>query len=412
MPRLALLCLLSLLSFPGVLYAQGGDVAWKVDYFDNGYLIGEPAHTEEIRGAITKDWSSGSPDSDISNDFFSARFGTRAYFSAGTWRFSALADDGVAVYVDQQPVINTFEAGSPSVNIIGEITLTQGFHTVQVDYREAEGLAFIYMSWAPAGNNPQPDPFPEPSGPQLTSGRWTAEYYNNTTLSAPRVFANDTPSPVAYWGTNAPVDEVNPDAWSARFSTRQFFLTGRYRLTVRADDGVRFFFDGQLLVDQFGPAQDRAFVVEFDIVEGHHDLVIEHVEYGGEASLNYALIRISPGLEPDNGTVPQPQPVADPFGSGTITEPSQAVIAPTPVPATGVTATITARFVNIRAEPRVARDNIVSTASQGQQFPVVGRANNGWVQVEANGTRGWINGRYINSPGIIALPITAEGPTR
>ena len=409
MRRLPILLLLGLLFIPGTSQAQGEDVVWQVDYFGNGYLIHEPVHEETFRGRITKDWGTSSPGDDVPNDYFSARFSTTAYFSGGTWRFSALADDGVTIYVDYQPVIDTFEAGSPSQDVVGEVTLTEGYHQIQVDYREAEGAAFIYVNWSPAGTDASPAPFPEPSGAEITQGRWTAEYFNNTTLSPPRVFANDTPSPVANWGTDAPVDEVNPEAWSARFSRTQYLMAGRYRVTLRADDGVRFYFDGQLLVDQFGPVQGRAFEAEFYATEGEHDIVIEHVEYGGTALLNYSLARLTTDLETDNGTQPIPQPVIENNGTETDLAPAPTV---TPsLPSTGVTATVTARYINVRAEPRVVRGNIVATASQGQQFPVVGRANNGWVQIEVNGVIGWVNGRYVNTPNIISLPITAEGPT-
>ncbi|MEO0564159.1 MAG: SH3 domain-containing protein, partial [Chloroflexota bacterium] len=261
--------------------------------------------------------------------------------------------------------------------------------------------------------NTQPAPFPEPSSAIATEGRWLAEFYNNTTLTPPVAFANETPSPVADWGTDAPVSEVNAEGWSARFTTSFFLNEGRYRATLRADDGVRFYVNGRLLIDQFGSTGGRAFDVEFDVGSGDQTFIIEHVEYGGTAFLRYSLARVLGTTETfvgNAGTLPQfvPTPISL---TGTT---SSIAPAPTSVPqvtTTDVTATVTARYINVRAEPRVARGNIVSTASSGQTFPVIGRANNGWVQLQVNGVTGWVNGRYVSAPNLLSVPITGQGPT-
>lgn len=400
-------------------HAQGQDVVWDVAYYSNAYMIGDATFTENLRGNITLDWNLSAPNG-LPTDYFSLRLGTNTYFNAGTWRFSVLADDGVTVRVDGQKIIDTFEAGSPAQNLVADVTLSEGFHTIQVDYREAEGAAYLYVSWDRAGALINPAPFPQPSSAEATRGRWLAEFYNNTTLSEPRVFANDTPSPVANWGYDAPVPQVNADAWSARFTTRIYLEAGRYRATLSADDGVRYYVDGVLLLDQFGAAAGRAFSVEFDVGGGEHDIKIEHVEYGGTASLSYTLARITTTqATPYLGADPVPQPVT---GSAATT--NNPVVPPPPAPtavpapvvsnasaASDVTATITAYYVNVRSEPRVARGNIVSTVSEGQVFPVTGRANNGWVQIEVNGVRGWINGTYASTPNLLTIPISAQGPT-
>lgn len=410
--RLWIIGLLTLAVWP--VAAQGQDVVWDVAYYNNAYMIGSAQEVTTHRGQLGLDWGTSAP-GDLPPDFFSARFGTNTYFSAGTWRFSVLADDGVTVRVDGQKIIDTFEAGSPAQNLVADVVLSEGYHTVQIDYREALGAAYLYASWDVAGAPISPAPFPQPSSGEMVKGRWLAEFYNNTTLTEPRAFANETPAPVADWGTDAPVPQVNPEGWSARFTTRIYMEGGRYRATLWADDGVRYYVDGVLLLDQFGPAQNTAFSVEFDVGGGEHDIKIEHVEYGGTARLTYTLARVqSVQATPYIGADPLPQPVtgnsavsADAMAT-TATPPPAAAPAPS---ASGVTATITVYYVNVRAEPRVARGNIVSTVSEGQSFPVTGRANNGWVQIEVNGVRGWINGRYADTPNLLTLPITAEGPT-
>lgn len=405
----------------GLVPAQAQDgVVWRYDLYDNPYLLGSSKASGEVHGPLTLDWGFGPPADGIPEDNFSGRFGTSAYFEAGTWRFNVLADDGVILRVNNQVLIDTYDVGRAAFNLTADVQLSAGFHNVQVDFREGERTAYLFVNWQRADVPVNPEsPLVIISGPEITRGRWKAEYFNNTTLSGFPAFSNDTPSPMANWGSDAPVEQVNPEGFSARF-TRQIELEGgRYRATVKADDGVRFYFNGQLLINQFGPAQNIPYTADFDASEGDHTIVIEYVEYGGLAFLDFNLIRLQNQLgEPIIGAGPIPVPVPEqnaatqPGGNpGGVPAPA---VPPAPQPTavpTNVTATITASTVYVRSEPRVANGNIVSIVSQGQTYTVIGRANNGWVELQVGGTTGWISGKYADTPNLLSVPITGQGPT-
>ena len=59
------------------------------------------------------------------------------------------------------------------------------------------------------------------------------------------------------WETAAPSDNLPADGFSARWTRDQRFEPGRYRFRIRADDGVRFYVDDTLVIDEWHSARDR-----------------------------------------------------------------------------------------------------------------------------------------------------------
>jgi len=67
-------------------------------------------------------------------------------FAAGTYRFNAVVDDGVRVYVDDKLVIDEwFEHAG--VTLTSDVTLSAGAHAVKVEYFEFGHTAQIYVWW-------------------------------------------------------------------------------------------------------------------------------------------------------------------------------------------------------------------------------------------------------------------------
>ncbi len=409
--------LVTLLVFAGAAAAQ----TWNAQYYDNPILEGSPEDEDTFTGPLGLDWGVGSPDDDIDNDNFSARFGTNAFFpQTGVYRFDVLADDGVILRVDGQILIDTYVDGGAGRNYTAEAEITAGHHNVQVDYRESEGVAYVYANWALASGPVDPDlPLILASGREINLGRWLAEFYPNSNLIGNPVYRVEVPLPAADWAFDRPIEEVPVDAFSIRFSTTQYLDAGTYRLTVKADDGVRVFVDGRAVIDQWRGALGVPIEATFSVAEGDHSIVVEYFEEGGRAFLDYNLIWLQTTVEdPFIGTQVEPQPVTAPVVAEdpSLAPPGQPLPGnPLPQEATagsiassetGITATITAPVVNVRSEPRIVRGNIISVVSQGQTYPVIGRASNGWFLLQVNDVQGWINGRYANAPNVVTLPVT------
>ena len=90
-------------------------------------------------------WGWGSPAWEVPPDNFSAQWTRTFYMQGGTWRVTTTADDGVRVFVDGTPVIDEWKV-SAATTYIRDIVLRTGYHTVTVQYFEAEGVAQVAVT--------------------------------------------------------------------------------------------------------------------------------------------------------------------------------------------------------------------------------------------------------------------------
>lgn len=141
---------------------------WSGQYFNNKTLTGSPVLTRND-SQINFNWGSGSPAATINSDNFSARWMRSINFAAGRYRFTAISDDGVRMWVNGQLVIDGWNDHQPQ-SFSGAIDLPNGFASLQVEYYEAVGGAQIQVSWTPV---PAPTTPTTPTTPAPTSGTGT-----------------------------------------------------------------------------------------------------------------------------------------------------------------------------------------------------------------------------------------------
>ena len=74
--------------------------------------------------------------------------------------------------------------------------------------------------------------------------------------------------------------------FSVRYRMTKNFTPGQYTFTIGSDDGVRFYINGNLIIDQF---INRAYDTNSEIacLNGQHDLTIEYYENGGQSRLTF-----------------------------------------------------------------------------------------------------------------------------
>jgi beta-glucosidase len=89
-----------------------------------------------------------------------------------------------------------------------------------------------------------------------TPGGFKAEYFNNKELRGQPALVRTDEQINFDWSRGRPAPEINEDGFSARW-TGKFIPpeTGQYELGAMADDGVRVYLDGQLLVDAWATEQ-------------------------------------------------------------------------------------------------------------------------------------------------------------
>lgn len=265
------------------------DSNWTAKYFNNQTLSGSPVVTVS-ESNLDHDWGDGSPHDNINIDSFSAEWTRNEYFSPGTYRFIASMDDGMRVYVDNNPLIDVwYDSQAHTVTV--DVYLSGGNHDIRVEYYEAGGKAVARLNWV------------------LVSGistLWRAEYFNNTSLSGNPAIVRDEGQINYNWG-GSPVSGISADMFSVRWTASVPVDAGVYRFTATADDGVRLWVNGQLIIDQWREQQATSYSADISVAGASVPVVMEYYENGGTAVAALTWSRISGAVPP----APQPPPISE-----------------------------------------------------------------------------------------------------
>lgn len=120
------------------------------------------------------------------------------------------------------------------------------------------------------------------------SNVWRASYFDNRNLQGQPVVVQEAAAINFIWGANPPVAQVPADSFSARFERVVDFNDGYYRFSINADDGVRFWIDGKLALDEWHGSTDLTYTVGRTL-RGPHTLRIDYYEANGLASLRFLV---------------------------------------------------------------------------------------------------------------------------
>jgi hypothetical protein len=240
---------------------------WRGEYFDNVELRGMPVLTRNDP-TLNFNWGSGSPAAGVPADRFSVRWTRTLDFEGGVYRFRALVDDGVRVYVGGTRVIDEWTNGRPR-EVTGDIALAAGSHIVKVEYYEAAGDAVMQLTWELR------DAYPD----------WRGEYWNNRTLSGLPVVVRNDKTLDFDWGAGAPAPELPADGFSARWTRTVAFEAGTYRFNVLVDDGARLWVNDRLVIDKWQDGDAREVTADLLLTAGAHTLRLEMYENTGQARI-------------------------------------------------------------------------------------------------------------------------------
>jgi hypothetical protein len=128
---------------------------------------------------------------------------------------------------------------------------------------------------------------PPPAAPveEPSAGGLKAEYFDDQDLQKPRLVRYD-PTLNFSWGLAAPDPSVNVD-FSARWTGRvEPKYSETYTFFTHADDGVRFWLDGKLLIDKWDDSPPYQHQASVDLQGGRkYDLKIEFHDRMAEATM-------------------------------------------------------------------------------------------------------------------------------
>jgi LysM repeat protein len=130
---------------------------------------------------------------------------------------------------------------------------------------------------------------PKPPAP----GPWTAQYWGNAYLSGNPKLTNHPAGVNFNWGTKGPGSGVPGTYFSARFTRDQTFENGKYLFRIRVDDGVRFWLDNILLVDQWKVTAATEYTVESQLSAGVHHIQVDYYQAWGQALLTFTSEKVN-----------------------------------------------------------------------------------------------------------------------
>ncbi|PEZ04245.1 hypothetical protein CN326_16260 [Bacillus sp. AFS018417] len=230
--------------------------SWLGEFYNNKELKGDAvviggANSSEKLNTINFNWEDNSPHKAISNDNFSARFTKVDKFEQGEYLFTAKADDGVRVYVDNKVVIDSWNASNGETRKV-KVPLSAGEHKITVEYMEQSGKANLQFDYKKS-----PGPFSQTGGDV---------HYN--------------------WGYGSPTPDQTEDDFTATFDQSRQLAAGDYFIHTLADDRVKVSFDGKQVIDRWYdvPGQiDRTIVT--NVPQGDHKIRTDFYENSGQAAI-------------------------------------------------------------------------------------------------------------------------------
>lgn len=246
--------------------AAAAEANWTATYWNNRDFAGTPVLIRH-EPAIDYDWGTGNPAPGVNGDNFSVQWTRHVYFpTSGTYRFTATMNDKMRVWIDDVQIIDQwFDA--PVHTVTADRELSAGDHFITVRYTEGVNIAIAKFSWqllTPSFNG------------------WRGEYYNNRDLSGAPAVVRDDLNIAFDWGDSAPAPGINRDNFSVRWSRTVNMAAARYRFTVKADDGVRLWINGALVIDQWKDQMPTSYSADVN-VSGNTNIRMEYYDRNGGA---------------------------------------------------------------------------------------------------------------------------------
>jgi hypothetical protein len=126
----------------------------QATYFNNADFTG--SQITRTDKTVNFNWGTGSPDSSIGNNTFSARWTGKIMVPAtGKYTFYTRSDDGVRLWVNGQLLINNWTLHSVTDNK-AQITLSAGQkYDIKMEYYENTGKAVAKLYWSSATQSKQ-----------------------------------------------------------------------------------------------------------------------------------------------------------------------------------------------------------------------------------------------------------------
>ena len=171
-------------------------------------------------------------------------------------------------------------------------------YRVKVEYYESGGGATAKVSWSLASGTPAPSPSPSPS-PSPTCGSVGSGAFVRLLLRQYRLYEPETHTNRSRHRFRLGPWLAGSQHWRGYFFCEvggrlQLLSSGDYRFTATADDGIRVYVDGVLVINAWLDEPPTTYSSNVSITSGSHRVRVEYFEYGGGATakVSWAYSRV------------------------------------------------------------------------------------------------------------------------
>ena len=257
---------------------------WEGLYYDNPDLVGGPALVRDD-AEINFDWGGGPPVDWMPDDNFSVQWSRTVDFAPGYYIFKVQADDGMQFWLDGELLMDKWHLMQGELHYRDGVYL-EGLHQLVVKYFEQNGGARIHFWWEASTADGVMPRYDDP-----TMDPWHAEFFTNPNLEGAPALRRIDPALDYDWGLSAPAWAIPADNFSARWTQTLLFDAGVYRFTAAADDGIRLWVDGRLLIDAWQATPGTHSAATW-LAAGGHRLQVEYFDQSGNAMAHLTWERV------------------------------------------------------------------------------------------------------------------------
>ena len=154
-------------------------------------------------------------------------------------------------------------------------------------YTDFTGTAPIIQPSDPPPTPRTPYPTPTRTATPGPSSGWHGEYFANRWLSDEPTIVRTDANIDFDWASGSPGRGLPTDNFSARWTRTIYLEGGNYRFYTTADDGVRVWLDGELIIDEWREQGAATFGSERTVSAGYHNLRVEYFEARQFASIGF-----------------------------------------------------------------------------------------------------------------------------
>lgn len=254
---------------------------WRGEYFDNKNLEGEPAFLKNDK-KLDKTWGLRSPNADyLPRDNFSVRWTQTLEFGEKIYRFYLDITDGGKLFIDDELVLNEWVDGERRTVYV-DVALKKSEHEIKFEYYNSYGGAVAQLWY-------------EVVQESVFEG-WKAMYWMNKTMDSDLVLIRDEGEINFDWIDDGPVSGGRANKFSAQWKRVVEFEPGLYTFQAVADDGIRVYMDGALVIDEWHISNASEIYSADLVLSGDHEITVQYYENKGKAIAQFSWELI----EPDN----------------------------------------------------------------------------------------------------------------